>query len=122
MAETANIILNAYNGTRRLFSNTIKWSAQTQDGRAPSGGRQTLQFLNFQGASQVLKVPFFDNLFDQYTVIANIPGYSDSAWYPVHVSANIPVRLDLIFLADEASPRFGQATWERLGQARPGAA
>ena len=119
MAETANIILNAYDGTRRLFPNTIKWSAQTLDGQAPSDGRQTLQFPNLQGASQVLSVPFFDNLFDQYTVIANIPEYGDSAWYPVPVSANTPVRLDLIFLAEGATPRFGQATWEKLGQSRP---
>jgi hypothetical protein len=119
MAETANIFLNIYDGTRHLFSNTIKWSAQTQDGRAPSDGRQTLQFPDLQGASQVLSVPFFDNLFDLYTVIANVDGYGDSAWYPVCVSSGTPVRLDLIFLAKDASPHFAQATWEKLSQQRP---
>ncbi len=119
MPDTANIFLNAYNGARRLFPNSIKWSAQTQDGRSPSAGRQTLQFPNLHGASQLLTVPFFDNFGDLYTVIADLDGYGNSAWYPVHVSDRTPVILDLMFLAKNASPQFGQATWQRLNQTRP---
>jgi hypothetical protein len=122
MPNTANILLNAYDGTRQLFPNSLKWSAQTQDGRAPSLGRQTLDFPNLQGASQALTVPFFDNFGDLYTVIANIDGFGDSAWYPVHVSANTPVQLDLIIMAKGATPHFANATWNRLSQLRPGVA
>jgi len=121
MADTANIILNVYDGTGQLFPNTVKWSAQTQDGR-PSDERQTLLFQDLQGASQVLTVPYFDNFGDLYTVIANIEGYGDSAWYPVHVSDRTPVTLDLMFLARNAAPHFAGATWDKLCQARPGVA
>lgn len=120
--ETANIVLHIYDGARRLFPNTVSWSAQTQDGRTPSLGRKTLGFPDLKGASQVFTVPFFDNLFDLYTVIANVPGYDDSAWYPVHVNCNTPVTLDLIFLANNAVPHFAEATWQKLGQLRPDAA
>jgi hypothetical protein len=119
MPDTANIVLSVYDGTRHLFPNTIKWSAETQDGRSPSDGRHPLQFMNLQIATQVLTVPFFDNFGDLYTVIANIDGYGASAWYPVHVSRNTPITLDLIFLAENASPHFAQATWQRLSQIRP---
>ena len=105
MSDTANIILNAYDGRRQLIPNTVQWSAQTFDGRSLSE-RQRLQFPSLRGASQVLTVPFFDNFGDLYTVIANIDGYGDSAWYPVHVSCNIPVTLDLMFLAKDARPHF----------------
>jgi len=119
MPDSANIILNAYDGTRHLFPGATKWSAQTQDGRSPSDGRQTLQFPNLQGASQVLTVPFFDNFGDLYTVLAYIDGYDNSAWYPVHVSGGTPVTLDLIFLPKKAALRFAGASWDTLCQVRP---
>jgi hypothetical protein len=119
MPDTANIILNAYDGAGQLFPNTVTWSAQTQDGRSPSDGRQTLQFPNLRGASQILTVPFFDNFGDLYTVTANIEGYGDSAWYPVHVSSSTPVTLDLMFLPKNAVPHFAGATWDKLRQTRP---
>ena len=122
MPDTANIILNAYAGTRQLFPNTLQWSAQTKDGRAPSQGQNTLQFLNLKGASQILSVPFFDNFGDMYTVIASIDGYDNSAWYPVHVSNQTPVTLDLMFLKKNAAPHFAQATWEQLLLRRPSVA
>lgn len=122
MPDTANIIINAYDGTRQLFPNTVHWSAQTLDGRSPSDGRQVLQFPNLRGASQVFTVPFFDNFGDLYTVIANIDGYGDSAWYPVHVSDRTPVTLDLIFIPKSATPHFAEATWSKLCQLRPNVA
>lgn len=119
MPDTANIVLHAYAGTRQLFPNTLKWSAQTMDGRAPSAGQQTLQFPNLKGASQILTVPFFDNFGDMYTVIANIDGFDNSAWFPVHVSNKAPVTLDLMFLPRNAAPHFAQATWDQLSLLRP---
>jgi hypothetical protein len=119
MPDTANIILNAYDGARRLFPSPLSWSAQTQDGRSPSDGRQTLQYPDLKSATEVLNVRFFDNFGDLYTVIANIGGYGESAWYPVPVSASAPVTLDLMFLAENASPHFAGATWSKLQQTRP---
>lgn len=122
MPDTANIVLHAYNGARQLFPNNIAWSAQTRDGRSPSGGQQTLHFPDLHGASQVLSVPFFDNFGDLYTVIASVNGYDDSAWYPVHVSRSTPVELSLMFLPKNGTPHFANATWDRLSQSRQGIA
>ena len=122
MPDSANIVLHAYTGARQLFANTVKWSAQTRDGRPPSAGQKPLQFPNLVGSSQILTVPYFDNFGDLYTVIASADGYDDSAWYPVHVSDGAPVSLYLMFLAKDASPHFANATWPKLQQLRPGVA
>jgi hypothetical protein len=122
MPDTANIILHAYDGARQLFPNTVKWSARTLDGRSPSDGRDILEYPNLRGGSQVLTVPFFDNFGDLYTVVANIDGYDDSAWYPVHVSDRTPVTLDLMFLPKDGAAHFANSTWTVLSQQRPAVA
>lgn len=121
MPDTATIVLHAYNGARQLFPANMKWSAQTRDGRSQGGGQQTLLF-DITGPSAAMTVPFFDNLFDQYTVIGNAKGYDDSAWYPVYVTDKAPVDLSLMFLAKDATPQFGAATWTKLQQSRRGIA
>ena len=117
MPDTATIIVHAYTGARQLFPANMKWTAQTRDGRSQGGGQQPLWF-DITGPSAALTVPFFDNLFDQYTVIGNARGYDDSAWYPVHVTDEAPVDLYLMFLAKDATPQFGGATWTKLQQSR----
>jgi hypothetical protein len=122
MPDNANIVLHAWDGARRLVSNNVEWSVQTQDGRAPSLGRKTLRFQNLRGGSQVLSVPFFDNLFDNYSVIASADGFEDAAWYPVRVTDKRPVTLDLMFLQKNAKAHFANATWPKLSQSRPAVA
>lgn len=117
MADTANIVLQAYDGARQLFPNTFKWTAQTRDGRMSDLGQQKLLF-NLAGGAQVLSVPFFDNLFDQYTVIASANGYEDAAWYPVHVNDKTAVGLDMMFLPKDGALNFHDATWDNLARIR----
>ena len=121
MPDKATIVLHAYNGARQLFPANSKWTAQTRDGRSVSGGQNPL-FFEITGPSAALTVPFFDNLFDQYTVIGHADGYDDSAWYPVHITDEAPVDLHLMFLAKDAAPQFGGATWTKLQQSRRGLA
>lgn len=102
MPETANIVRHAYTGARQLFPAGIQWTAQARDGRSQGGGQQAL-FFNITGPSQILTIRFFDNLFDQYTIIGSAKGYDDSAWYPVHVTDRAPVDLHLMLLSKEAT-------------------
>jgi hypothetical protein len=119
--DTANIVLNAYNGARQLVSQGFKWRAQTKDGRGSEAeGQKTLEFLSLSGPSQILSVPAFDNFADLYTVRAFADGYQDSAWYPVHVNSDLPIELNLMLVANDAGPHFANATWAKLQQARPG--
>ena len=121
MPERATIVLHAYDGARQLFPATMKWTAQTRDGRFTSGGQKTLTF-NITGPSATLAVPFFDNLFDQYTVLGNAKGYHDAAWYPVHVTDEAPVDLVLMFLPKAGTLHFANATWSNLQKSRRGVA
>ncbi|MBI4907579.1 MAG: hypothetical protein HY820_28395 [Acidobacteria bacterium] len=118
MPDTANIVINAYDGSRRLFPSTIKWTVKASDGR-PLAARKTTEFRMKTGSS-VVTVPFFDNFGDRYTVLASgIKGYDDSAWYPVDVSDKKPVTLDLLFLPKNGTLQFANATWSKLRTARP---
>ncbi len=121
MPDTANIVLHAYDGARQLFPNDKRWSVQTRDGRSQADGQQTLYF-NVTGASAILTVPYFDNFGDLYTVIAEAGGYDNSAWYPVPVTDEAPVNLDLMFLPKDGVPHFANATWSKLQQSRSGVA
>jgi hypothetical protein len=118
----ANIVVHTYDGARRPFAGTVKWSARTKDGRAPSGGQQTLDFPGLKGGAVSLEVPFFDNFGDLYTVLVNADGYQDSAWYPVQVSDKKPVTLELMLPAKNGKAHFANATWDKLVAARKGVA
>jgi hypothetical protein len=82
MPDTANIILNVYDGKRQLLNKSVHWSAQAIDGRSLNE-RKTLTFPNLSGGSVLLNVPFFDNFGDDYTIIVNADGFEMGAWRPV---------------------------------------
>ena len=120
--STANIVLHIYTGARQLFPNSIRWSAQTLNGRTPASGQQVFHFPNLRGASQVLTVPFFESSGDLYTVTASAKGYEDSTWYPVRVFEAAPVDVRLMMLPRNGVIDFSDATWAKLSESRPGTA
>lgn len=117
MSDTAQILVNLYDGSRNPLPNSIRWRARISDGRSLSD-RHTDTY-NMQGASALFQVKFFDNLFDAYTVIASPDGYEDSGWFPVHVHPARPERVDLMALVKNGQPSFGNATWAQLSTRRP---
>ena len=113
MPDTANIILNVYDGKRQLLDKSVHWSAQAIDGRSLNE-RKTLTFPNLSGGSVLLNVPFFDNFGDDYTIIVNADGFEMGAWRPVKVSKLAPVTMDILLLPKKGALHFAGATWDKL--------
>ena len=121
MPTNANILLNVYDGRRRLLDPSVSWSATTFDGRGLQERKQLL-FSNLHGGSHLLSVPFFDNFGDTYTVIVHADGFESGAWRPVTVSEHDPVTADLMVLPNNGVPHFAGASWNDLNAQRPNVA
>jgi len=121
MPDTANIILNVYDGRRQLLDKSVHWSAQAIDGRSLNE-RKTLTFPNLSGGSVLLNVPFFDNFGDDYTIIVNADGFEMGAWRPVRVSKLAPVTMDILLLPRKGALHFAGATWDKVSALRPNVA
>jgi len=116
--QTGSILISLFDGTRQPLMNAVKWSAKIHDGRAPD----EWQMLNIDGAgsSELVKgVSYFNNFFDNYTVIVSAKGYEDAGWMPVQISPAKPVTVDLMLLPKDGHVNFGGATWNALNSLRP---
>lgn len=118
MQDTAQILVNLYNGERLPLGNDVSWLARLSDGR-PLSSRQSHSFDGLKGPSKLFTVPFFDNFFDDYTVLVSAHRYDDSGWFPVRVHPNSVATLDILTLPKEGTPHFANATWARLLATRP---
>lgn len=118
MPDTARIIANLYNGARVPMPDSVEWMARISDGQ-PLNARKTCTVDGLQGFSKSFQVPFFDNLFDDYTVLVSAKGLQDTGWYPVHVNSAAPRTVALMALPENGQVRFGSATWDRLQVSRP---
>jgi hypothetical protein len=72
------------------------------------------------GSAELIKgLTFFDNLFDNYTVIVSAKGYQGAAWKPVNISPAKPATLDLMLVPEGAHLNFSGASWQTLNSVRP---
>jgi hypothetical protein len=84
---TAKIVINLYDGTRQLIPAGTEVLLTVTD-----GNKQTV-FRNFvKGPTITMDVPFYDNLRDQYTVLASPDKGLDAGFFPVTVSPTIVAR------------------------------
>src|ERR1700682_4366506 len=121
MPDNAQILVNIYDGTRQPLAGEVKWLARLSDGRSLSA-RKTDTYDSLQGPSKLFSVKFFDNFFDDYTVVVLPDGYDDSGWFPVRVHPTAPAIVDILALPKAGQPHFADATWQRLRATRPGIA
>jgi len=116
--QTGSILINIVDGTRQPLPDTVKWSATIHDGRSPS----EWHVVNVDGTGSAVFVKgltYFDNFFDNYTVIVNAKGYEDAAWMPVHISLARPAAVDLMLIPKDGHLNFSDATWKTLCSFRP---
>jgi hypothetical protein len=111
MADTARIVVNLYDGTRRLFPDDAKWLVRILD-----GDQTPVAVKEVTGASVVADVPFYDNLRDNYTVIASADNYVQAGFFPVKVSPKLVRPVSLMLLPRNPRFVFRDATWSRLPQ------
>jgi len=115
---TGSILVNLVDGTRQPLPANVQWSARIFDGRAPSEWQES--DVNGTGSAELIKgLTYFDNLFDNYTVIVSAKGYQGAAWKPVNISPAKPAALELMLVPEGAHLNFGGASWQALNSVRP---
>src|SRR5436190_15192327 len=108
----AKILINLYDGTRQLLPKTKTVLLTLTD------GDKHVVFRDFvKGPTRLLEVPFFDNLRDQYTVLASADDTITTGFFPVTVSPKIVRPVFLMLLPSE--PEFKFASWKELRQHSP---
>ncbi len=117
MPDTAHILVNLFGGDRQPIAADVEWMTRLSDGR-PLSQRETQTFSALQGASKLFPVRFFDNFFDDYTVLVTPDGHDDSGWFPVRVHPTAPTVVDILALPKDGSLNFADATWTRLNAVR----
>jgi hypothetical protein len=113
-----SILINLVDGTRQPLPANVQWSARIFDGRVPSEWHQSE--INGTGSALLIKgLTYFDNLFDNYTVIVSAKGYQGAAWKPVNISPAKPATLDLMLIHEGSRLNFSGASWQTLNSTRP---
>jgi hypothetical protein len=108
-------MVNVFDGTRQLYSDTPKLLITVRD------GNQQQQSRDFHDTPSVLftGLPLFNNFGDNYTFLASADGYKDAGYTPVKLAANVTQIVDLLLLPQSNELNFANATWEALGSSRP---
>lgn len=111
--ETSSLQVNIFDGPRApiaadvsvLFTITDRNQRQLARSEEPSG--------------TTFKVPFYDNLGDNYTVVAYANGYEQAGFSPVKCSPKTPQSLDVMLLKKSADFNFAAARWGTLAASHP---
>lgn len=118
MADTGSILINVADGTRQPLSSNVKWSSRIHDGRSPDDW--SIFNVDGNGSAELIKgLPYFDNLFDNYTVVVSSDGCEDTGWTPVHISNLKPATTDLMLIPKDGHLNFSGAKWSTVVSRRP---
>ncbi len=115
-ADGGRAMVNVFDGTRQLYSDTPKLLITVID------GNQKVQHRDFHDQSDLFftGLPLFNNFGDNYTFLASADGYKDAGYQPVKLAANTDVIVDLMLIPRSNQLNFADATWESLDESRPG--
>jgi len=118
MPSTGSILVNLFDGSRQPWPAGVEWNARISDGQSLNA-RKSYPFNAQTGSSELIKgLPYFDNLFDDYTVVVQSNGYNDTGWHPVRLTSAGPARVDLMLVPKAARIVFGSDQWTQLTQTR----
>ena len=113
--DQATILLNVFDGTRQPIGPAVKnLLVRILD------GNQKQLFGDFRnGSSFQFQVPYYDNLGDNYTVIASADHCAQAGATPISVQRGTPQGVDLMLLPNNATFRFANAQWPDLAEEYP---
>jgi hypothetical protein len=114
-ATGGRAMVNVFDGTRNLYSDTAPLLITARDGNQNNQSREfhTQPSVFFSG------LPLFNNFGDDYAFLAAADGYKDAGFFPVKLAANVDQILDLMLIPKLNSFNFAQSKWGALGKARP---
>ena len=108
-------MVNVFDGTRSPYSDSNQLLITAMD------GNHNLVSRDFHDKASIFfqDLPFFDNLGDNYTFLASADGYKDAGFAPVSINPKIVQTVNLMLLPESNSFNFFNATWDKLGVAKP---
>ncbi|WP_263353130.1 hypothetical protein [Acidicapsa acidisoli] len=99
--------LRIFDGTRQLFPLPASFLVTITD------GEQTQHFRDFIEVNDcVFDLPFFDNAFDNYSIVVFLDRHKQAGFVPVKLSDDNPVTLDIMLISDDSGFNFADASWE----------
>ena len=107
MADTSRLRLRIFDGSRQLFSKPADFLVKIVDGNQTQHVWRdyTQNDITFNG------LPFYNNLFDNYTVVVSSDGYKQAGYQPVKLSNSYTTTLDIMLIADDPGFSFVNARW-----------
>ncbi|WP_353064341.1 hypothetical protein RBB77_01080 [Tunturibacter psychrotolerans] len=113
--NTSSLRLRIFDGTRQLFSKQTSFLVSIVDGQQEQQIREfyTTNDMTFEG------LPFYDNLFDNYTVLVSADGYQQAGYVPVKLSNQYEKTLDIMLIANDPGFSFVNARWPEALAAYP---
>jgi hypothetical protein len=115
IAAGGRTMVNIFDGARSLYSDSNQILITAMD------GNHNVVSRDFHGKASIFfpDLPFFDNLGDDYTFLASADGYKDAGFAPVRINPKIVQTVNLMLLPESNSFNFFNATWDKLGTAKP---
>jgi hypothetical protein len=115
MADTSKLRLRIFDGTRQLFSKPANFLVRIVD------GQQNQQVWKEFPSPDLMfdDLPFYNNLFDEYTVVVSANGYQQAGFVPVKLSKEYVTTLDIMLIAKDPGFSFVNARWPEALAAYP---
>ena len=107
MPDTSTLRLRIFDGSRQLFSKPASFLVKIVDGNQT----QRLWKEIPQNDITITDLPFFNNLFDNYTVLVSTPGYQQAGYTPVKLSNQYLTTLDIMLIPNDPGFNFTNARW-----------
>jgi hypothetical protein len=108
MADTSTLRLRVFDGSRQLFSKPANFLVKIVD------GNQTQHVWHDYPQNDITfnGLPFYNNLFDNYTVVVSSGGYKQAGYQPVKLSNAYTTTLDIMLIANDPGFSFVDARWD----------
>jgi hypothetical protein len=108
MADTSTLRLRVFDGSRQLFSKAANFLVKIVD------GNQTQHVWHDYPRNDITfnGLPFYNNLFDNYTVVVSSGGYKQAGYQPVKLSNAYTTTLDIMLIANDPGFSFVDARWD----------
>jgi hypothetical protein len=112
--NTSNLRLRIFDGTRQIFAAPADFLVTITD------GNQTQHFRDYvKTPDTTFKVPFFDNLGDNYTVLVWAEGFQQVGFSPVKLSNTYTRVLDLMLIREDPGFSFVNARFPAANSKYP---
>jgi hypothetical protein len=96
------IQLRVFDGTRMPLANGTEILVRVRDGNQ----RELVSKFFSKSSLDFTKLPFSDNLADNFTVLVTADGYRDAGFFPVKISPDLPASVNLMLVPRKAKYQF----------------